>query len=142
MKTLSCVLIVCFYFNFATAGAQEVSYKSLAGKWEYSSPNKKNNLTYDLGLDKNYICTTEHKEKEIVVKGNYQIDKINNIDRLNLNTTAEGVQTKTIASYYFIKFLGPDSLKVQMVSDKQDHWRDENRRNTMTFIRKKEKLKE
>jgi hypothetical protein len=140
MKILSFMLVICLYCS--NTKAQEVNYKSLAGKWEYESPKKKTKTLYDFSLDKNFTSTTEHKEKELVIKGLYQIDKVNEIDRLRLSTLSAESQSKTIINNYFIKFLSIDSLKVQMVTDKQEVWRTENRRNTMIFIRKKEKSKE
>lgn len=140
MKFLSFILVICLYFS--NTNAQEVNYKSLAGKWEYESPKKKTKVAYDFALDKNYTSTTEHKEKEVVTKGLYLIDKINGIDRLKLSSPSAEAQSKTIINNYFIKFLHADTLKVQMVTDKQEEWRSENRRNTMIFIRKKEKSKE
>lgn len=142
MKTLFFASAICICFNLTTSFAQEVNIASLAGKWEYESPKKKSKVLYEFGLDNNFTSTTERKEKEIIVKGTYEIDKKNEIDRLKLSTFSEDSQTKTIISAYFIKFLSTDTLKVQMVTDKEEKWRPENRRNTMTFIRKKEKLKE
>ena len=140
MKILSFILVICLYFS--NTKAQEITYQSLAGKWEYDSPKKKNKVLYDFALDKNFTSTTEHKEKELVVKGLYQLEKINQIDRLKLSMLSETTQSKTIINNYFIKFLNIDTLKVQMVTEKQLEWRSENRRNTMIFIRKKEKTKE
>ncbi|RZK36721.1 MAG: hypothetical protein EOO90_26805 [Pedobacter sp.] len=140
MKFLSIILILSMCFS--NAKTQEVNDKSLAGKWEYESPKKKTKVSYHFALDKNFTSTTEHKEKEVVTKGLYQIDKIGDIDRLKLSTPSAESQSKTIINTYFIKFLSADTLKVQMVTDKQDAWRSENRRNTMLFIRKKEKAKE
>ncbi|TCC87048.1 hypothetical protein EZ428_22890 [Pedobacter frigiditerrae] len=140
MKFLSIMLVICLYWS--NTKAQGVNYQSLAGKWEYDSPKKKNKVLYDFALDKNFTSTTEHKEKELVVKGTYQIDKINEIDRLKLSTLSAETQSKTIINNYFVKFLNIDTLKVQMVTDKQENWRPENRRNTMIFTRKKEKPKE
>lgn len=142
MKTLIYVLFICICSNLATVSAQEVTYGALEGKWEYDSPKKKNKVLYNFDREKNFTSTTERKEKELVVKGSYQIDKKNEIDRLRLSILSEDSQAKTIINNYFIKFLGADSLKVQMVTDKQENWRPENRRNTMVFIRQKEKPKD
>ncbi|WP_316772116.1 hypothetical protein [Pedobacter frigiditerrae] len=140
MKILSFILVICLYFS--NTKAQEITYKSLAGKWEYESPKKKTKVLYEFAIDKSFTSTTEHKEKELVLKGTYQIDKINEIDRLKLSTLSAETQSKTIINSYFIKFMNTDSLKVQIVTDKQEVWRSENRRNTMIFVRKKEKPKE
>ncbi len=140
MKSLGLVLTICFYINIATAGAQEVTYEAMAGNWEYKSPRKKDKTTYNFALERNFVCTTERKEKELVTKGDFLIEKKNENDRLKLNSIAEATKTQT--AYYFVKFMGPDTLKAQMVSDKQTAWSDENRRNTMVFIRKKDKPKE
>ncbi|RZJ19750.1 MAG: hypothetical protein EON51_16750 [Acinetobacter sp.] len=137
---MSIILFLCI--SFFNANAQEVNDKSLAGKWEYESPKKKTKVSYDFAVDKNFTSTTEHKEKELVTKGLYQIDKVGDIDRLKLSTPSAESQSKTIINTYFIKFLSIDTLKVQTVTDKQDAWRSENRRNTMVFVRKKEKGKE
>lgn len=135
-------MAICICFNLATSFAQEVNINTLAGKWEYESPKKKSKVLYNFGLDNNFSSTTERSEKEIVVKGSYEFDKKNEIDRLKLSIPSETDQTKTIINTYFIKFSGLDTLKAQLVTNKDEHWRPENRKTTMTLIRKKEKPKE
>ncbi len=140
MKSLGFVLTICFYFNLATADAQQISYETLAGNWEYASPIRKDKITYNLGLDKKFLGKTERNEKEIIAKGDYQIEKKGALDRLRLNLLVEG--TKTHVNYYFVKFISADSLKVQPVNAKEAKWKEETQKNTMTFTRIKDKPKE
>ena len=142
MKSIIFTAAICICFNLTTSSAQEVNITALAGKWEYESPKKKSKVLYDFALDNNFIATTERKEKEVIVKGTYQIDKKNELDRLKLSTPSESSQTITVLNVYLIKFSSIDTLKLQVVSEKEDKWHPENRKNTMTLIRKKEKLKE
>lgn len=142
MKVFIFTTVICICFSLAAANAQQVNINSVAGKWEYESPKKKSKVLYDFGLDNNFTSTTERNEKEIVVKGSYELDKKNELDRLKLNIPSEADQTKTIINVYFIKFLGTDTLKAQLTTNKAEKWHAENRKNTMTLIRKKEKPKE
>ena len=136
------ILTTVFFLNLAIAGAQEININTLAGKWEYESPKKKSKVLYNFGLDNNFISTTERNEKEITIKGSYEFDKKNELDRLKLNIPSETDPTKTIINIYFIKLIGTDTLKAQLVTNKDDRWYHQNRKNTMTLIRKKEKPKE
>jgi hypothetical protein len=139
MKFSGFVLTICFYLFLSPASAQEITYEKLFGNWEYKSPKGKSTLTYDLTLEKKFVCLTEHKAAELKTEGSFTLDKKGGNDRLVLNTNVEGLKTKTHTSYHFIKFMGPDTLKVQQVNDRQEQWRSETRKNTMLFVRKKEK---
>lgn len=142
MRTFIFTIAICICFNLASSSAQEVNTTTLAGKWEYESPKKKSKALYNFELDQNVTSTTERNEKEIVRKGHYEFDKKNNLDRLKLSIPSEGDQTKTIVNIYFIKFFGADTLKAQLTTNKAKKWHPENRKNTMTLIRKRDKLKE
>lgn len=142
MRVFIITIVICICFNLATTSAQEVNINNVAGKWEYESPKKKSKVLYNFALDNNFTSTTERNEKEIVVKGTYEVDKKNELNRLKLNIPSETDQTKTIINIYFIKFLGTDTLKAQLTTDKAEKWLSENRKNTMTLIRKKDKAKE
>ncbi|MDQ8054612.1 MAG: hypothetical protein REI78_16400 [Pedobacter sp.] len=142
MKPLSLLSIVCCCLLLTTVKAQEINYNSIFGQWTYKSPKGKDKISYDFTPEKKFVAITEHKELELKSAGDFTLDKKGDIDRLVLNIHDEGVKTKTQLSYYFIKFSGTDTLKVQSVSDRQDHWRPETRKNTMVFVRKKEKEKE
>ena len=142
MKVFIFTTVICIYFNLATVSAQEVNINTVAGKWEYESPKKKSKVLYNFELDNNFTSTTERNEKEIVVKGSYEFDKKNDLDRIKLSLPSETDQTTTIINIYFIKFLGTDTLKAQLTTNKAEKWHTENRKNTMTLIRKKDKPKE
>lgn len=142
MRVFIITIVICICFNLATTSAQELNINNVAGKWEYESPKKKSKVLYNFALDNNFTSTTERNEKEIVVKGTYEVDKKNELNRLKLNIPSETDQTKTIINIYFIKFLGTDTLKAQLTTDKAEKWLSENRKNTMTLIRKKDKAKE
>jgi uncharacterized protein (TIGR03066 family) len=142
MRVFIITTVICICFNLATTSAQEVNINNVAGKWEYESPKKKSKVLYNFALDNIFTSNTERNEKEIVVKGTYEVDKKNELNRLKLNIPSETDQTKTIINIYFIKFLGTDTLKAQLTTDKAEKWLTENRKNTMTLIRKKDKAKE
>lgn len=141
MKYLGMLSFIVFYLSLSTVQAQEVTYDRIFGNWEYQSPKGKSKLSYDFTLEKKFVCIAEHKQTETKTEGDFSLDKKGENDRLILNTSVEGLKTKTHINYYFIRFSGPDTIKLQMVSDNQEEWRGENRKNTMTFIRKKEKPK-
>ena len=140
MKFLSITLVICLYFS--STKAQEVNYKSVKGLWEYESPKGKNKLTYKFDEEKKFTCLTEHKESEVQTEGLYEFDKKGELDRLKLTTADKANSTRSQILYHFIKFTGPDTLKIQKVNDKQTEWLPERRKNTMIFVRKKEKTKE
>ncbi|MFD0939494.1 hypothetical protein [Pedobacter boryungensis] len=140
MKFLSMLIIICLYFSLANA--QVINYKSIKGTWEYESPKKKNKLTYKFDVDNKFISILERKGNELQTDGSYEIYKTGDLDQLKLTTPDKGSGVRTLILYYFIKPLGPDTIKIQHVNDKQTNWLRETRKNTMTFIRKKEKVKE
>ncbi|MBB2147130.1 hypothetical protein GM921_16620 [Pedobacter sp. LMG 31464] len=140
MKFFSTLLLVSLYFS--TANAQEISYQSVKGTWEYESPKKKSKLSYKFDVDNKFKSITERKGNEIQVDGTYEIYKNGNLDQLKLTSADKENSARTQILYHFIKFIGPDTLKMQRVNDKQTNWSRETRRNTMTFVRKKEKVKE
>ena len=140
MKSFSTLLLIFLYFSIANA--QEINYQSRKGTWEYESPKKKSKLSYKFDVDNKFTSITERKGNEAQVDGSYEIYKTGNLDQLKLTSTNKENSASTLILYHFIKFLGPDTLKIQHVNDKQTNWSRETRRNTMTFIRKKEKVKE
>lgn len=140
MKFFSTLLLICLYFS--TANAQEVNYQSIKGTWEYKSPKGKSNLSYKFDADNKFTSITERKESEVQVDGTYEIDKIGDLDRLKLTSIDKENSARTLILYHFIKFVGADTLRIQHRNDKQTAWSRETRRNTMTFVRKKEKVKE
>lgn len=142
MKSFIITTAICICFNLGISSAQELNIANLAGKWAYESPKKKSKILYDFGLDNNFTTTTERHEKEIIVKGSYELDKKNKLDRLKMSMLSESSAAKTIINIYLVKFLGADTLKAQLVTSKDEKWHSENRKNTMTLIRKKEKPKE
>ncbi|TKC05601.1 hypothetical protein FA048_17940 [Pedobacter polaris] len=140
MKFLSMILVICLYFS--NTKAQEVNYQSIKGSWEYKSPKGKTKLTYKFDVDNKFTSLTEHKEKELQAEGMYEFDKKDDLDRLKLTLTDKANSNQSQILYHFIKFAGADTLKIQSVNDKQTKWLPERRRNTMIFVRKKEKPKE
>jgi len=140
MKSFSTLLLIFLYFSIANA--QEINYQSIKGTWEYESPKKKSKLSYKFDVDNKFTSITERKGNEVQVDGSYEIYKTGNLDQLKLTSTNKENSASTLILYHFIKFLGPDTLKIQHANDKQTNWSRETRRNTMTFIRKKEKVKE
>ncbi|MFI5450670.1 hypothetical protein ACHMWN_00800 [Pedobacter sp. UC225_61] len=140
MKSFSTLLLIFLYFSIANA--QEINYKSIKGTWEYESPKKKNKLNYKFDVENKFTSILERKGNEVQADGSYEIYKTGDLDQLKLITSDKANGVRTVILYHFIKFLGPDTLKIQHVNDKQTNWSKETRRNTMTFIRKKEKVKE
>lgn len=141
MRSIALITTFCFCFIAATAGAQKVNFDNLFGKWEYKSPKGRDQLTYEFTLDKRFIRTTTHRTTELKTEGDFSLDQKGEADRLILTVNDKDIKTRTQLTYYFIKLSGPDTLKLQMVSDRQDHWRPETKRNTMILVRKKEKEK-
>lgn len=141
MKFLSFTITVCFVLTLATASAQEISADSFLGKWDYKSPKGKMTCTYQFLLEKGFMFTTEHKGVETKINGVYDTDKKGEIDRLIVTTNTEGDKTRSQIQYYFIKFTNPDTVKLQIVTDKQEKWRPETKKNTLVLIKKKEKPK-
>lgn len=139
MKFLSTIIAVFLCFSYAKA--QEINYQSIKGTWDYKSPKAKTTLSYKFDIDNKFTSITERKETEIKIDGNYQFDKIGDLDRLILTTANKEDGTKTQMLYHFIKFIATDTIKIQQINDKQTVWLQENKRNTMIFIRKKEKPK-
>ncbi|RZL31127.1 MAG: hypothetical protein EOP00_35475 [Pedobacter sp.] len=139
MKFFITLLLICVYIS--KTEAQEVKNQSIKGSWEYKSPKGKSKLVYKFDLDNKFTSTTERNEKEELITGSYEIDKKGEIDRLILSQTNKENGTQTHILYHLIKFVGPDTLKVQAVNEKQSTWLTERRKNTMTFIRKVEKPK-
>lgn len=139
MKFLALLFIICIY-SFAT-NAQETNLDSIKATWNYESPKAKTKLSYKFDVDNKFTSITERKETEIIVDGSYEFDKIGDLDRLILKTASKEDGTRTHTLYHFIKFSGPDTLKLQLVNDKQMTWLKESKRNTMVFVRKTEKPK-
>lgn len=139
MKLLALLFITCIY-SFET-NAQEINLDSIKATWNYESPKAKTKLSYKFDLDNKFTSITERKETEIKVEGSYEFDKIGDLDRLILKTASKEDGTRTHTIYHFMKFSGPDTLKLQPVNDKQTSWLKETKRNTMIFVRKKEKDK-
>lgn len=84
----------------------------------------------------------ERKGNESITEGTYEFDKKGDLDRLKLTPINKENNTHTLTIYHLIKPAGADTIKLQMVNDKQTTWFRETRRNTMIFVRKKEKPKE
>jgi hypothetical protein len=124
-----------------TANAQEVNYGLIMGTWEYKSPKGKSKLSYKFDVDKKFISLLERNETELKTQGSYELDKKGDLDRLKLTPTEAGNSKHSQIIYHLIKAIGPDTVKLQLVNDKQTIWSGENRRNTMVFVRKKEKPK-
>jgi len=140
MKFLSIALVMCLYFS--STKSQEVNYQSMMGSWTYKSPKGKTTLSYKFDVDNKFTSITEYDEKEVQVEGMYELDKKGDLDRLKLTLVDKADGTRTHILYHFIKFAGPDTLKIQIVNDKQTKWLTERRKNTMVFVRKKAKTKE
>jgi hypothetical protein len=119
-----------------------VSFDTLFGKWEYESPSKNIKLTYDFTLEKKFVSLAEHKEKEIKTAGDFKLDKKGGIDRLVLTTKSGTATPQPHTTYHFLKFSGPDTLKIQLANNRLSYWQPETTLNTLKFIRKKEKAKE
>lgn len=141
MKFLGLLFSTCFILVTNYSVAQEISDDSFIGIWEYKSPKGKVKQVYQFLPDKVFSVTTEHGETETKVDGFYDTDKKGEFSRLKLNTTPAGDKTISHLKYYFIKFLGTDTVKLQLVTDRQERWRSENKKNTVLFIRQKEKPK-
>ena len=120
---------------------QNVNHESLKGEWEYKSPKGKSKLSYKFDVEQKFTSISEHKEKEVKTDGSYELDKRVDLDRLILTIGATGNSTRTQMSYHWIKFLSPDTIKLQNANDRQTSWVKETKRNTFIFIRKQEKIK-
>jgi len=140
MKSLTVILFISLSF-FKTA-AQEVNSQFIKGIWEYKSANGKSKLSYKFDVDNKFTNTNERSEKEEQTIGSYELDKKGDIDRLKLIATSKEDGTRTNILYHFIEFSGPDTLKLQLVNDRQTNWLKETKKNTKIFIRKTEKPKE
>ena len=140
MKSLTVILLICLSF-FKTA-AQELNSQFIKGTWVYKSANGKSKLSYKFDVDNKFTNTTERNEKEEQTIGTYELNKRGDIDRLKLISTSKEDGTRTNVLYHFIKFSGPDTLKLQQVNDRQTNWLKETKKNTRIFIRKTEKPKE
>lgn len=135
-------IIVLAFFGMQTAKAQQINYESIAGVWDYSSANKKSKTSYEFTLEKTFKNIMERGEKEIKTEGDFKLDKKGEIDRLVLTSKIGETGPQVPTSYYFIRFSGKDTLIVQLANDRQSSWQPITRKNTMTFLRKKEKAKE
>lgn len=124
------------------ASAQELNQDSILGTWQYKSPKGKNKLTYKFDLEKKFLSTMERNENETITEGTFEFDKINDLDRLILTFDDKTNSTRSLITYHLIKPIGADTIKLQSVNDKQTSWARETKRNTMIFVRKKEKAKE
>jgi hypothetical protein len=139
MKFLGILSIICIYT--IGANAQEINLDSIRGTWNYESPKAKTKLSYKFDFENRFTSVTERKETETQINGAYAFDKVSDLNRLILTSASKEDGTRTHTLYYFIKFIGTDSLKLQPVNDKEINWLKETKKNTMVFVRKKEKLK-
>lgn len=136
MKSLFTLLIICIYS--IGVHAQEVNFKTIEGTWDYESPKGKTKMSYKFEEDNKFTSVTERKENETQMDGSYTFDKVGDLDRLIISHTPKEDGTKTITSYYLIKFSGMDTIKTQHVNGKQQNWLRETPKNTMVFVRKKD----
>jgi hypothetical protein len=139
MKSLFTLLIICIYS--IGVHAQEVNFKTIEGTWDYESPKGKTKMSYKFEEDNKFISVTERKENETQMDGSYTFDKVGDLDRLIISHTPKEDGTKTITSYYLLKLVGSDTIKMQHVNDKQSRWLKETPKNTMVFVRKKDEAK-
>lgn len=139
MKSLITLLIICICT--ISLHAQEVNFKTMEGTWEYKSPKGKTKISYQFEEDNKFTSVTERKENETLMDGSYNFDKIGDLNRLIISHTPKENGTKTITSYYLIKFSGTDTIKTQHVNGKQQNWLRETPKNTMVFVRKKDEAK-
>lgn len=139
MKCLFTLITISIYL--IPLHAQEVNFKTMEGTWEYKSPKGKTKMSYKFEDDHKFTSITERKETERQIDGSYIFDKIGNLNRLIISHTPKEDGTKTITSYYLIKFSGTDTIKTQYVNGKQLSWLRETPKNTMIFVRKKDEAK-
>lgn len=139
MKSLLTLLIICIYA--IPLHAQDVNYKTMEGTWDYKSPKGKTKLSYKFEEDNKLTSISERKDTETLIDGSYTFDKVGDLDRLIISHTPKEDGTKTITSYYLIKFSGTDTIKTQHVNSKQAKWLKETPKNTMVFVRKKDEGK-
>ncbi|RZJ79577.1 MAG: hypothetical protein EOO47_10380 [Flavobacterium sp.] len=139
MKSLVILLIICIYA--IPLHAQDMNYKTIEGTWDYKSPKGKTKLSYKFEEDNKFTSVTERKENETLMDGSYIFDKVRDLDRLIISYTPKEDGTKTITSYYLIKFSGIDTIKTQQVNGKQLNWLRETPKSTMVFVRKKDEAK-
>jgi hypothetical protein len=137
----TCILLAIYLYTSSIANAQELNYDLIKGTWEYKSPEGKTKLSYKFDVDKKFNGTIEHDETELKTEGLYEFDKKGDLDRLKLTTADPGNSTRTQITYHLIKIISADTIKVQNATDKQTTWSSETSKNTMVFIRKKEKEK-
>jgi hypothetical protein len=135
-------ILFTIFLSVSYARAQEINYKSIMGTWQYKSPNGKNKLSYKFDVEKKFVSTLERNENETITEGMFEFDKKGEFDRLILTFPDKENSVRTLMTYHFIKFIGADTIKLQHVNVKQAEWYKENRRNTMVFVRKKDKPKE
>ncbi|TKB99455.1 hypothetical protein [Pedobacter cryotolerans] len=139
MKSLFTLLIICIWAT--SVRAQEVNFKTIEGTWDYKSPKGKTKMSYKFEEDNKFTSVTERKETETLLDGSYTFDKIGDLDRLIISHIPKENGTKTITSYYLIKFSGIDTIKTQHVNGKQLNWLRETPKSTMVFVRKKDEAK-
>jgi hypothetical protein len=139
MKFLGLLTIICIYA--IGANAQEINLDSIRGTWNYESPKAKTKLSYKFDFENKFTSITERKETETQINGAYAFDKVSDLNRLIITSSSKEDGTRTHTLYYFIKFIGTDTLKLQPVNDKEINWLRETKKNTMVFVRKKEKVK-
>ena len=139
MKFLGLLTIICIYA--IGANAQEINLDSIRGTWNYESPKVKTKSSFKFDFENKFTSITERKETETQINGAYAFDKVSDLNRLIITNSSKEDGTRTHTLYYFIKFIGTDTLKLQPVNDKETNWLNETKKNTMIFVRKKEKVK-
>src|SRR4051812_25840266 len=113
MQKFILITFIAFFTFTIESSAQKLTYKNLAGTWDYSDP-KDGKISFIFSEDK-----TCKLESDLTIKlkmnnvGNYEIETDHGVQRIK--TTMKDFGANSV-SRSLVKFVGLDSLKMQLIS--------------------------